>query len=1264
MSITNRVIVLCGNDGTGKTTIISKLNYNNHIVVARDNLRSQDFLSDFAQKMNTDEQTIKNVVKFFDTETLEYTFYRNRPSLPTLPNTEIYWFILDCDESTSNTRINNRNQKKEIWDTPKSVSYFRKRFQELSAYYGVPLISTDCEIDETIKNIVSYLENNSEKYKEHRLYALQNLTCESVVDNSIEKILLHHKNEILSSLSMQNNGELHNIFDFTTLKVPDFLKRIELYEKYNIDYSNVLFRFCVTRFILENKQTIAKGEYDWKSFPESVVNRMNDKSKILFICVKEGESKQIFFAISKLFNNKCFIRLKPTIYSHSKQASGEISNLHLIRGSATQMFMEMIWRNNMNKIEHSYIGLNCGLILSHYLENPPQTEIVIKRSFVGTDKHSYYGYNGFNKNSNNSELNNGLYVRFDWRNPNHIDPVTKVNVAETQYYFTAEECVGKDNFYQSFIKESGMIPLGDKTISEDLLYNMIDTKKTREMALKMFLIMQSYLRKIDITIIDCCFMMTSGFNNTEPHFFSEINQDCCRFVSSKNESLDKDIWRTGGSSSKDKITMKWIEFNEKLCEYFKNNKFHETEMLNYTQEFYQNEVKDMMNDQSVTIPNKYKSIYDKFCRHQSTDLRIIATMDLYNGKPVLVKSGKVYMSHSDGDYNKALEKISIFPDVLVVDLNGAFGDKNNNRDIVKEIAMTNYIYTGGGIRTIEDVQDVLKSSAKRIVIGSNFDDGFLKQIDSNRLIIELSIDDNYEVIIKGRTERTNKTIFEYMEELAKNGINFISITFHSTEGHMHGFPRKMVSEIVLNAPNSIKNIAIAGGVSSLDDLNFLWSFGGRVVPQLGSAIWKNALSIGDIYCSMVKFDENGLIPASIVNDDGKQLAIVYLNREALMKTCETRSLWRYSREHKQLMEKGNSSGNYQKIIHIATNCNNDSLMIKIASKNNFCHLDRQSCYRDNSRGKTNMQAIFDHIEECEKKGTGYTAMMYKNPALTLAKMVEEMNEVICSLNKNEIINESSDLLVHLLIFLSSNNIKLNDIVNLLQARRFNPNLIRRPQLKKKDIFAIGIHFDKYASECDKFLLNKFGIRILRPQKSSRSLKISFEIVDNDKYMEKMNCYLNGKQLVFIPEKPKDIPMQLAWGAIDACVTYDNSMSQFDGIYNEVDSIIDNDICLALIKRKNKEVKFSQNDRILIGAEYPKLVHKHLDSMNIDQALYTIRYVTGSSESLLVNSTTQPYDVVSAIVETGKTLDENDLEVFSYVIPKGQMKIGFFTRQVV
>lgn len=77
-------------------------------------------------------------------------------------------------------------------------------------------------------------------------------------------------------------------------------------------------------------------------------------------------------------------------------------------------------------------------------------------------------------------------------------------------------------------------------------------------------------------------------------------------------------------------------------------------------------------------------------------------------------------------------------------------------------------------------------------------------------------------------------------------------------------------------PGPIKKVIIAGGISTIDDMEFIWGFS-KCVPQLGSAIWKRKIHIGDIYKKMVRFDENDLVPAVIQDKFKKNLGLIYLN---------------------------------------------------------------------------------------------------------------------------------------------------------------------------------------------------------------------------------------------------------------------------------------------------------------------------------------------------------------------------------------------------
>ena len=89
-----------------------------------------------------------------------------------------------------------------------------------------------------------------------------------------------------------------------------------------------------------------------------------------------------------------------------------------------------------------------------------------------------------------------------------------------------------------------------------------------------------------------------------------------------------------------------------------------------------------------------------------------------------------------------------------------------------------------------------------------------------------------------------------MIELSKKGVKVVSLTFHHREGHLKGIPREQFRDIMFSIPGPIQQVIIAGGISSLEDLDFIWSFP-KVVPQLGSAIWKKKVEVPDLLCKII-----------------------------------------------------------------------------------------------------------------------------------------------------------------------------------------------------------------------------------------------------------------------------------------------------------------------------------------------------------------------------------------------------------------------------
>ena len=93
------------------------------------------------------------------------------------------------------------------------------------------------------------------------------------------------------------------------------------------------------------------------------------------------------------------------------------------------------------------------------------------------------------------------------------------------------------------------------------------------------------------------------------------------------------------------------------------------------------------------------------------------------------------------------------------------------------------------------------------------------------------------------------------------------------------------------------------------------------------------------------FIKSDLIP-SIVQDDktGEVLMLAYMNRESLEKSLETGYTWFYSRSRQELWNKGATSGHIQKIVSIHSDCDNDTLLLRVEQTGAACHTGSYTCF--------------------------------------------------------------------------------------------------------------------------------------------------------------------------------------------------------------------------------------------------------------------------------------------------------------------------------
>ena len=95
----------------------------------------------------------------------------------------------------------------------------------------------------------------------------------------------------------------------------------------------------------------------------------------------------------------------------------------------------------------------------------------------------------------------------------------------------------------------------------------------------------------------------------------------------------------------------------------------------------------------------------------------------------------------------------------------------------------------------------------------------------------------------------------------------------------------------------------------------------------------------------IKFDRDGLVPAIVQDADTKQiLTLAYMNRESLEVSISRGLTCFWSRSRSELWLKGETSGNYQHIVSIASDCDGDALLVMVKKDGPACHLGTESCF--------------------------------------------------------------------------------------------------------------------------------------------------------------------------------------------------------------------------------------------------------------------------------------------------------------------------------
>ncbi|MGF1679728.1 bifunctional phosphoribosyl-AMP cyclohydrolase/phosphoribosyl-ATP diphosphatase HisIE [Photobacterium minamisatsumaniensis] len=202
--------------------------------------------------------------------------------------------------------------------------------------------------------------------------------------------------------------------------------------------------------------------------------------------------------------------------------------------------------------------------------------------------------------------------------------------------------------------------------------------------------------------------------------------------------------------------------------------------------------------------------------------------------------------------------------------------------------------------------------------------------------------------------------------------------------------------------------------------------------------------------SSINWDKvDGLVPAIVQdNTSGQVLMLGYMNDEALNKTLETKQVTFWSRTKERLWTKGETSGNVLQLKSIKLDCDQDTLLVQVDPIGPTCHLNTTTCFDGDSAQEGEVQQpalVFLHQLEqvlSARKGadpdSSYTASLYARGTKRISQKVgEEGVEVALAAtsgDKAELVNESADLIYHLVVLLQDQGLSLADITKRLEER--------------------------------------------------------------------------------------------------------------------------------------------------------------------------------------------------------------------------------------
>ncbi|MDD7416712.1 MAG: bifunctional phosphoribosyl-AMP cyclohydrolase/phosphoribosyl-ATP diphosphatase HisIE [Treponemataceae bacterium] len=436
---------------------------------------------------------------------------------------------------------------------------------------------------------------------------------------------------------------------------------------------------------------------------------------------------------------------------------------------------------------------------------------------------------------------------------------------------------------------------------------------------------------------------------------------------------------------------------------------------------------------------------------------VISSIDLKDGKVVQLKNGKEKILERD-NADELIKDFDKFGETAIIDLDAAMGNTETdakgrvttaNTELLKSLLHKSNVRVGGGIRSAKQAKELISLGAEKVIIGSAawatgeerakgeiLNKAFLEElaetIGKQRIIISVDAIEGI-IAIKGWKETNGIPLIKAAKE-AEKYCSELLFTCVEKEGCMQGTNLDYAKQL----RQAVKcRVVVAGGVSTLEEIITLEKMGCDV--QLGMALYTGKVSLKDAFIGCLNWEKceketNGLVSVIAQSPAGEVLMMGYANRDAFEKTFASGKLTFWSRSRNELWTKGETSGNFLRVIKLRADCDRDTVLATVDPVGPSCHTGSWTCFTSEADAASTMERLYGTIAErfANPRPGSYTATLDHD--LVREKVEEEAEEVCEADNHDDVVWECADLMYFLNVLMYKEGVTWKEVMAELDRR--------------------------------------------------------------------------------------------------------------------------------------------------------------------------------------------------------------------------------------